>query len=97
MAGGKAPETYGRDDTRRTYYSPATLPLIQSLLATLANIEFEFERECEKADGILDGQLKARVLERLKVTHHARREPYVRQLSVLQRQAFGRALEESAA
>ncbi len=97
MAGGEAPDVYGRDDTRRTYYSPATLPLIQSLLATLANIEFEFERECEKADSILDAQLKARVLERLKVQHQARREPFVRQLSVLRKQAFGGALEESAA
>ncbi len=97
MVGGKAPEIYGRDDTRRTYYSPATLPLIQSLLATLANIEFEFEQECEKADGILDAQLRARVLERLKVQHQARREPYVRQLSVLQKRAFGGNLKESAA
>jgi hypothetical protein len=97
MTEGKARAVCGQDDTHPTYYSPATLPLIQSLLATLANIEFEFEQECEKVHGIEDALLKARVLERLKAQHQTRREPYVRQLSILQKRAFRTALEASAA
>jgi hypothetical protein len=96
MAVGDAPASFRRDDTHPRCYSPATLPLMQSLLATLANIELEFEQNCEKARSIMDAQLRARVLERLKAKHQARREPYVRQISVLQKRAFGGALEVSA-
>ena len=77
-----------QDRTSSRYYSPALLPLIQSLLATLANMEFEFEQECEKVRGTTDIQLKARVLERLRAQHQSRREPYLRELARLQRQAF---------
>jgi hypothetical protein len=66
-------------------YSPSLQPLLQSLLATLANIDFEYERERERlSDRTLDMALKVRVLEKLKQHHHERREPYVQQLSVLQ-------------
>ena len=97
MAGNEAPETRGRDDTRPTYYSPALLPLIQSLLATLANMEFEFEQECAKVRGTTDIQLKARVLERLKANYQARREPYIRALADLQQRAFIGETQASAA
>lgn len=78
----------GQGQTQFRYYSPALLPLIQSLLATLANMEFEFEQECERVRGATDIQLKARVLERLRAQHQARREPYLRELAVLQQRAF---------
>jgi hypothetical protein len=66
-------------------YSPSLQPLLQSLLATLANIDFEYERERERlSDRTMDMALKARVLEKLKRQHHERREPYVQQLCVLQ-------------
>jgi hypothetical protein len=66
-------------------YSPSLQPLLQSLLATLANIDFEYERERERlSDRTMDMALKVRVLEKLKRQHHERREPYVQQLSVLQ-------------
>ena len=66
-------------------YSPSLQPLLQSLLATLANIDFEYERERERlSDRTMDMALKARVLEKLEQQHRERREPYVQQLSVLQ-------------
>jgi len=92
-----ARERQGNDAARPTYYSPETLPLMQSLLATLANIEFEFERECEKVRGTTDVHLKARVLAQLKVRHQDRREPYIRELARLQKQAFAGACQEEAA
>jgi hypothetical protein len=74
-----------QDDERQTeYYSPDLLPLIQSLLATLANMEFAYEKECEKVSGCTDVILRARALARLKAEHSARREPYLHQLAVLQ-------------
>ena len=67
------------------------MSLIQSLLATLADIELEFEQRREKVRGTPDIRLKARVLTRLKAEYEARREPYVRELSRLQSEAvFGR-------
>ncbi len=66
-------------------YSPSLQPLLQSLLATLANIDFEYERERERfSDRTMDMALKVQVLEKLKRQHRERREPYVQQLSVLQ-------------
>ena len=60
-------------------------PLLQALLATLANIDFEYEREREKLNkSSTDINLKIRILERLKAQHRERREPYIRQLAVLQ-------------
>ncbi len=97
MAKKEAPELQGHDTAHPRYYSPETLPLIQSLLATLANIEFEFEQECAKVRGTTDIQLKARVLERLRAQHQARREPYLRELARLQKQAFTGGLQASVA
>ncbi len=88
MKSAAAPVTHESDDTHPRYYSPALLPLIQSVLGTLADMEFEFEQECEKVRGTTDIQLKARVLERLRAQHQARREPYLRELAVLQQRAF---------
>ncbi len=84
------------DHTNSRHYSPATLSLAQSLLATLANIELEFEQERDKIRNITDTQLKEFVLERLEAKYLTRREPYVRQLTLLQTRAFPGRSQESA-
>jgi hypothetical protein len=66
-------------------YSPALQPLFQSLLATLANMDLAYERECEKLSATTtDLNLKIRVLEKLKARHRQQREPYIQQLAILQ-------------
>jgi len=66
-------------------YSPATQPLLQSLLSTLADIDFEYELAREKVSkSSSDLNLRIRVLEKLKAQHQERRMPYIQQLAVLQ-------------
>ncbi|MEZ0171624.1 hypothetical protein [Microvirga sp. TS319] len=66
-------------------YSPATQPLLQSLLSTLADIDVEYERQRERVNKrSTDLNLKIRVLERLKAQHQERRLPYIQQLAILQ-------------
>jgi hypothetical protein len=66
-------------------YSPDLQPLLQSLLGTLADIDFEYERECDHLNGrTMDMNLKIRLLEKLKQHHRERREPYLQQLAILQ-------------
>lgn len=66
-------------------YSPTLQPLLQSLLATLADIDFEFERDRERLCATTsDANLKIRILEKLKAQHRERREPYIQQLALLQ-------------
>jgi hypothetical protein len=68
-------------------YSANLQPLLQSLLATLADIDFAYERERERiSKNSNDLNLKIRVLERLKSQHRERREPYMMQLAELQKQ-----------
>jgi hypothetical protein len=56
---------------------------MQSLLAMLADLEFEHERECERLGSIRDDGLRIRALEKANQRHGARREPYLQQLAVL--------------
>lgn len=66
-------------------YSPSLQPLLQSLLATLANIDVEHEREHDKlSNRTMDVDLKMRVLAKLQQQHRERREPYIQQLAILQ-------------
>jgi len=66
-------------------YSPMFQPLLQSLLATLADIDFDYEQEREKLCSTSpNSNLKIRALEKLKARHRERREPYIQQLAVLQ-------------
>ncbi len=74
----------GTQDKPRLY-SPATQPLLQSLLSTLADIDFEYEQAKENiSKNSPDLNLRIRVLEKLKSQHHERRMPYIRELAVLQ-------------
>ncbi|WP_230533286.1 hypothetical protein [Microvirga roseola] len=75
----------GRETPLPKMYSSDLQPLLQSLLSTLANIDFEYECEREKiGKSSPDINFKIRILERLKAQHRERREPYIRQLAVLQ-------------
>jgi hypothetical protein len=66
-------------------HSPTLQPLLQSLLATLADIDFDYEQEREKLSSTSpDANIKIRALEKLKARHYERRQPYIQQLSVLQ-------------
>ena len=66
-------------------YSPDLQPLLQSLLGTLADIDFEHEREHDMVTrSTHEVNLKRRVLEKLKQHHRERREPYIQQLALLQ-------------
>jgi len=71
--------------TQPRMYSPDLQPLLQSLLGTLADIDFEYERERDNVNGrAMDMNLKVRLLEKLKQHHRQRREPYLQQLAILQ-------------
>ncbi len=65
-------------------YPPDILPLMQSLLRTLADIDFDFERDLEAiAESTADQSLKQQAVARLKQRHHERRAPYVQQITAL--------------
>jgi len=65
--------------------SPALKPLFQSLLASLTNIDFEFERERDKLSASLDGlHERERALRRLEQRHRERRTPYLEKLVKLE-------------
>jgi hypothetical protein len=67
-------------------YSPEITPLLQSLLATLADIDFAYESDLEVVqNSATDEVLKRKVIERLQQQHRERREPYIRQITALQR------------
>ncbi|MBB3018450.1 hypothetical protein FHR70_001504 [Microvirga lupini] len=67
-------------------YSPTFQPLLQSLLATLADLDFDYEKEREKLSNTSpDTNIKIRALEKLKTRHRERREPYIQQLAILQK------------
>jgi hypothetical protein len=67
-------------------YSPELQPLMQSLLATLANIDLEYEHEIKRVGRSSTGAgVKTYLMERLKERHQERRSPYVRELAALER------------
>jgi hypothetical protein len=68
-------------------YSPDLLPLLQTLLATLADIDFAFERDLANIErSTAEESLRRQVTERLRQKHRERRTPYVQQIAVLQEQ-----------
>lgn len=59
-------------------------PLMQSLLATLADIDFEHEKHLERLDSSeMDFRLREKLVQKWNDTHQARRDPYVQQLAAL--------------
>jgi hypothetical protein len=62
-------------------YSSDVLPLMQSLLSTLADIDFGHQYELEKLDrSSSDARTKRQIRNRLIAEHQQRRAPYVSQL-----------------
>jgi hypothetical protein len=60
-------------------------PLFQTLLATLANLDFDYERERERVSrSTTDPHMSTRLLRRLEERHRERRDPYIRHLAILQ-------------
>jgi len=75
-------------------HSPEHKPLLQSLLSTLADMDFAHEHEVARVlnKASTSPSMKATLLHRLGHQHRERREPYVRQISQLQsRQEVARA------
>ena len=74
----------GMDASR--VYPPELLPLLQSLLATVADIDFEHESDVETVrNSSADEWLKQTTIRKLQECHRERRMPYVQQLESLQR------------
>jgi hypothetical protein len=75
-------------DPCRPFYPPHGQGLMQVLQATLADIDFEHEHERSKLSRarFADASLKAGLLAQIERRHLERREPYLRQLALLQQQ-----------
>ena len=66
-------------------YSPELQPLLQSLLATLADIDFAYESDMDSIrNSSAEEWVKQTAIRKLQLRHRERRQPYVRQLAVLQ-------------
>ena len=66
-------------------YPPDLQPLLQSILAALADIDFVHESEVALIrDSDADEWLKQSVIRRLDERHRERRAPYVRQLAAVE-------------
>src|SRR5215210_571508 len=73
-------------------YSPSVEPLMQSLMATLANIDCEHELEVAKLGrSIAPVSVKARVRAGLNQRHEERRERYARDLAMLEQRVLSQA------
>jgi hypothetical protein len=77
------------DDTPRAY-PPVFVTLLQSLLATLADIDLAHEGDVETIrNSGAEEWLKQTVIRRRGEAHRRRRAPYVRQLEVLEARIRG--------
>jgi hypothetical protein len=66
-------------------YRASILPLMQTMLATLGDLDFAHERELRRIDASSsDAALKAQLRGQLEDRHRERREPYVQQLGALE-------------
>ena len=75
-------------DQAAPVYPPSLLPLMQSLLTTLANIDAEHEHEVEQVTrSSPPASLKPHLLAKLIERHRERRAPYVQQLAILNTRA----------
>jgi hypothetical protein len=67
-------------------YPAELLPSLQSLLATLADIDFEHESDVESVrNSSADEWLKQTVIQKLEEHHRQRRAPYIGRLERLER------------
>ena len=74
-----------QDEQQRGFYAADVQPLLQSLLATLADLDFEFEQERERlSHSTKDPKLREPLVRKLAERHRERRDPYVRHLTLLQ-------------
>lgn len=79
--------TLGRSQQAGSTYAPDILPMLQSLLRTLADIDFEFRKDLETVQqSLAEESLKERAIATLKERHQARRAPYVRDINKLEAQ-----------
>lgn len=77
----------GMPRQRASIYAPDILPLMQSLLRTLADIDFEFSKDLETVQqSAVDEPVKHRTIATLKMRHQERRAPYVRDIAMLETQ-----------
>jgi hypothetical protein len=68
-------------------YPSELLPSLQSLLAALADIDFEHESDIETIrSSSADESVKQTAIRKLQEHHQERRAPYIRQLTALQKQ-----------
>ena len=66
-------------------YSPEIGPLLQALLATLADIDFAHQSDIETVrNSSVEDCLKQATIQRLQQRHRERRGPYVRRLEAVQ-------------
>ena len=86
MLAGKSHHKWIEESTSRRVYTPELQPILQSLLSTLADLDFTYEQERERliANDTQNQVVRKRALERLNERHHERREPYIRQLEAIQ-------------
>ncbi|MET0527711.1 MAG: hypothetical protein ABW003_05090, partial [Microvirga sp.] len=56
---------------------------LEGLLNTLIDMDVEYDRESERLRKV-SGAFNARALERLRMQHRERRQPYIQQLAILQ-------------
>jgi len=65
-------------------YSADILPLLQSALADLADIDLAFERDIDEVRrSALDDDRKSELIASLRCQHRQRRAPYIEELTLL--------------
>lgn len=71
---------------RNPIYAPEILPLMQSLLKTLADIDFQFNSDLEVVKlSDLDDALKRNAINALEQRHEERRAPYLQAINTLKK------------
>ena len=82
--------TSGSSEQPPGTYSADILPLLQSLLAALADIDFGFQKDRETIlKSPIDEPLKQRAIATLAKRHRERRDPYLRELDKLESEIQG--------
>jgi hypothetical protein len=72
-------------NTNNPCYRASILPLMQTIFATLADLDLAHERELQRIEASsADAVLKARLQRDLEARHRERRTPYAQQLSAIE-------------